>query len=177
MHIMDIAQNSITAKCSLLKIEIFEDMDMDNFSIRIEDNGIGISPEMLEVVTDPYVTTRTTRKVGLGLSLLKMNAERTGGGMLIESTQNKGTIVSANFVLNHLDRPPLGDIAGTIVLLVAANPAVNILFQHKTNTGEFIFDTNEINATLEGVSISEPSVVRFLKEMINENLQAIKILR
>lgn len=177
MHIMDIAQNSISAKCTVLKIEIIEDMDMDNFNITIEDNGIGMSPELLEVVTDPYVTTRTTRKIGLGLPLLKQNAERTGGDFTIKSTQGLGTTVIANFILTHLDRPPLGDIAGTIVLLTAANPGINITYHHVTNTGEYLFDTNEINATLEGVSINEPSVMRFLKEMINENLSEIKILR
>lgn len=177
MHIMDIAQNSISANCSVLKIEIREDMDLDNYSITIEDNGVGMSPEFLEIVTDPYVTTRTTRKIGLGLPLLKQNCERTGGDLTITSAEGVGTKVVANFVLTHLDRPPLGDIAGTIVLLTAANPDIYITYHHVTNTGEYIYDTKEINATLDGVSINEPSVMRFLKEMLNENLKEIKILR
>lgn len=177
MHIMDIAQNSISAKATWIKIEIVENMDEDNYAIIIEDNGFGMSPELVASVTDPYVTTRTTRKIGLGIPLLKQNAERTEGNFSISSEEGVGTKVIANFTLNHPDRPPIGDIAGTIVLLSAANPNVTIQYHHVTNTGEYTFDTAEITKTLDDVSITEPSVIRFLKEMINENLNELKISR
>lgn len=175
MHIMDIFQNSITARATQISLEIRENMDEDNYTITIKDNGIGMSPEFVSKVTDPYVTTRTTRKIGLGIPLLKQNAERTGGEFAIISTEGIGTTVTANFVMNHPDRPPLGDIAGTMVLLAAANPEIVIQYVHITNSGEYEFDTVDINTILDGVSISDASVIRFLKEMINENLKEIKI--
>lgn len=175
MHIMDIAQNSVSAHASLIRIEIIEQAAKDSFRIIIEDNGKGMPAELASKVADPYVTTRTTRKVGLGLPLLKQNAERTGGSLKIESEEGKGTKITADFGLSNFDRPPLGDIAGTIVLLAAANLNIRVLYKHQTETGEYIFDTDEVNAMLEGMPISEVSVIRFLKEMINENLHEIKI--
>ena len=121
MHIMDIAQNSISASADIIEVEISENAETDLYQIVISDNGKGMTAEYAARVTDPYVTSRTTRKVGLGLPLLKQNAERTGGSMTIKSTVNKGTIVTAKFSLCNFDRPPLGDIAGTMVLLAAAN--------------------------------------------------------
>ncbi len=177
MHVMDIAQNSISAGASQLEIIIDEDVDNDNYSVIIKDNGRGMSREFVAKVTDPYTTTRTTRKIGLGIPLLKQNVERTDGEFRIDSEEGVGTTIFASFVLTHPDRLPLGDIAGTVVLLTSANPELNILYRHKTNTGEYIYDTIEINSTLEGISITELSVIRFLKEMINENLHSIGILR
>lgn len=175
MHIMDIVQNSIAAKATAIKIEIIENMDEDTYTIIIEDNGIGMSREFVSTVTDPYVTTRTTRKIGLGIPLLKQNAERTGGTFSIDSEKGKGTTVKAEFIFMHPDRLPIGDIAGTIVLLCAANPKIAIQYHHVTNSGDYNYDTTEITETLDGISISEPSVIKFLKEMINEHLHLIGI--
>lgn len=175
MHIMDIAQNSIVAKASLITIVINENIDDDTYTIIIKDNGIGMSREFVLTVTDPFVTTRSTRKIGLGIPLLKQNVERTNGLFEIESNEGEGTTVKAEFTFTHPDRPPIGDIAGTIVLLLAANPEIDFEYIHETNLGKYNITTKEINEILEGVSISEPSVIRFLKEMINENLNAIGI--
>lgn len=175
MHIMDIAQNSVSAMADLIRIEIHENVANDTYQVIIEDNGKGMNAELVSKVTDPYVTTRTTRKVGLGLPLLKQNAERTGGRLSIESEEGKGTKVTASFSLSNFDRPPLGDIAGTIVLLAAANLKIRFVYQHVTENGEYIFDTLEVNEMLDGMPISEAGIIRFLKEMITENLQEIKI--
>lgn len=175
LHIMDIVQNSISAKAGTIEIEISENVKSDLYSIVIKDDGVGMAPAFAEKVTDPYVTSRTTRKVGLGLPLLKQNAERTGGSLKIESEVGIGTIVTTNFGLSNYDRPPLGDIAGTIVLLAAANLKTRFIYRHTTEITTFIFDTNEINEMLDGMPLSEPGIIRFLKEMINENLQEIKI--
>ncbi len=175
MHIMDIAQNSIYANATAITIEVIENKDDDSYVVIVDDNGGGMSREMVSKVTDPYVTTRTTRKTGLGIPLLKLNAERTGGNFHIHSEEGKGTNVKAEFVFTHPDRLPAGDIAGIIVLLIAANPGIEFKYQHVTNKGKYALCTAEINETLEGVSISEPSVVRFLKEMIKENQQQILI--
>jgi hypothetical protein len=175
MHIMDIAQNSISANADLIEVEITENAETDLYQIVISDNGKGMTAEYTARVTDPYVTSRKTRKVGLGLPLLKQNAERTGGSLIIKSTLNKGTIVTANFSLSNFDRPPLGDIAGTMVLLAAANLKTRFIYRHTTEKDTFTFDTKEVNEMLEGMPISEAGVIRFLKEMINENLQEISI--
>lgn len=177
MHILDIAQNSISAGAGKLEITINEDVDNDTYIVIIKDNGRGMSRDFVAKVTDAYTTTRTTRKIGLGIPLLKQNVERTEGDFMIESEEGVGTTITASFILSHPDRLPIGDIAGTVVLLTSANPELNILYHHKTNTGEYIYDTTEINNTLDGISVTEPSVIRFLKEMINENLQSIGILR
>ncbi|HOI86453.1 MAG TPA: sensor histidine kinase [Lentimicrobium sp.] len=175
MHIMDIVQNSISAGASQISVTITESEADDSLKLVITDNGKGIPAAMLEKVTDPYTTSRTTRKVGLGLPLLKQHAESTGGHLSIASEEGKGTVAEASFGLSHLDRQPLGDVAGTIVLLAAANPERRFIYRHTTPYGSYTFDTDEVNEVLEGMSISEAPVIRFLREMIEENLKEIKI--
>lgn len=173
LHILDIVQNSITAGAKLIEITINENVSGDLLEINIRDNGKGIPVEMLAIVTDAYVTSRTTRKVGLGLPLFKQNAEQTGGRLTIQSEPGKGTEVKAMFVANHIDLPPWGDVAGVIILLVIANPEMNFSYIHRSKTGEYVFDTREIKAELGGVPIDEPEVRKFLKEMLKENLEEI----
>ena len=174
LHILDIVQNSISAKATFIEIAIEENHKANTYFVRIKDNGIGMSKEMLEKVTDPYVTSRTTRKVGLGLPLLKMNAERTGGNLKISSEEGKGTEVEAEFINNNIDRLPLGDIAGTIVILASANPMIEFIYTHTVDGEQYIFDTREIKEALEDVAINDVHIFKYLKEMINENLQEIK---
>ena len=173
MHIMDIIQNSVRAEASIVQLEIVESQKDDLFSIGIKDDGFGMSEEVLARAIDPFFTTRTTRKVGLGLSLLKQNAEQTGGRMDISSKEGVGTELEAVFSHSHLDRPSLGDVAGTMVLLVGANPEMDFLYKHSSDIGEYVFDTKEIKEVLEGVSVSDPEIMKYLKEMIKENLNTI----
>ncbi|HUW05952.1 MAG TPA: hypothetical protein VMW01_06810, partial [Williamwhitmania sp.] len=119
--------------------------------------------------------SRTTRKVGLGLSLLKQNAERCEGSLTINSAVNVGTDVVATFKHSHIDRPVLGDIAGVVVILVTSNPDMDFVYSHRYNQQSYVFSTIEVREVLEGVPLSDLSVSRFLKEMIKENLEAIKI--
>lgn len=175
MHIMDIVQNSLTADATKITVDITESVKCNILELVITDNGKGIPEDMLENVTDPYITSRTTRKVGLGLSLLKQHAISTGGGLQINSKAGEGTRVFANFELLHFDRQPMGDVAGTIVLLAAANPDLRFIYEHTTDFGKYTFDTDEVNKMLDGMSISEATVIRFLREMIEENLNKIKV--
>jgi anti-sigma regulatory factor (Ser/Thr protein kinase) len=175
MHIMDIIQNSVRAEASLVELDIRENLKEDQFIIEIKDNGFGMSEEMLAKAIDPFFTTRTTRKVGLGLSLLKQNAEMTGGKMEISSKEGEGTNLKAIFSHQHLDRPALGDIAGTVVLLVAANPEMDFKYRHTIDEQEYVFDTKEIKEVLDGVSVADPNIIQYLKEMINENVKAISL--
>jgi hypothetical protein len=174
LHILDIVQNSISAKATFIEISIDENHEANTYFVRIKDNGKGMPKEMLEKVTDPYVTSRTTRKVGLGLPLLKMNAERTGGNLKISSEEGKGTEVEAEFINDNIDRLPLGDIAGTIVILASANPTIEFIYTHTVDGEQYIFDTCEIKEALEDISINDVHIFKYLKEMINENLQEIK---
>jgi len=174
LHILDIVQNSISAMANLIEISIEENHEANTYFVRIKDNGKGMPKEMLEKVTDPYVTSRTTRKVGLGLPLLKMNAERTGGNLKIHSEEGKGTEVEAMFINDNIDRLPLGDIAGTIVILASANPMIEFIYTHTVDGEQYIFDTREIKEALEDVAINDIHIFKYLKEMINENLQEIK---
>lgn len=173
MHIMDIIQNSVRAEASLVELKITESFKDDMFSIAIKDNGFGMSEEVLAKAIDPFFTTRTTRKVGLGLSLLKQNAEQTGGGMEISSKEGEGTELEAVFSYKHLDRPSLGDIAGTMVLLVGANPEMDFIYTHITDDGEYVFDTKEVKEVLDGMPVSDPNIMQYLKEMIKENLNTL----
>ncbi|WP_421920318.1 ATP-binding protein [Marinifilum sp.] len=173
MHIMDIIQNSVRAKASLVELKIKESEKDDLFSISIKDNGFGMSEEVLAKAIDPFFTTRTTRKVGLGLSLLKQNAEMTGGKMEISSKEGVGTELEAVFSHRHLDRPAMGDIAGTMVLLVGANPKMDFIYIHITDKDEYVFDTKEIKEVLDGMPVSDPNIMHYLKEMIQENLNTL----
>jgi anti-sigma regulatory factor (Ser/Thr protein kinase) len=173
MHIMDIIQNSVRAEATLVELEIKESRKDDLFSILIKDNGFGMTEEVLAKAIDPFFTTRTTRKVGLGLSLLKQNAEQTGGSMKIISKQGVGTELKAVFSHSHLDRPVLGDIAGTMVLLVGANPEMDFIYKHITDEGEYVFNTKEVKEVLDDMPVSDPNIMLYLKEMIKENLNTL----
>lgn len=173
-HIMDIVQNSIRAEAQKIEITICEDHARDSFVIEISDNGTGMDEATLNRVRDPFFTSRTVRKVGLGIPLLQQNAERTGGKVLISSQLGKGTNLKAIFTYSHLDRPPLGDMGETLSLLVAANPELHFIYKHSTDTGTYLFDTEEIKQVLEGVPLSHPDILPALQDMIRENLKEIQ---
>lgn len=175
LHILDIVQNSIRAKAKLIGIEISEIPDQNQLIITIADDGTGMSVEQLQRAIDPFYTSRTTRKVGLGLSLFKQNAEMTGGTFNIESELGKGAKVTAVFGLNHLDRPVMGDLVGTLLLLICSSGETDYVFKHQTPSGEFVLDTRDVKQTLENVPLSHPEVRSFLKEMLQGNLEQIQI--
>jgi hypothetical protein len=174
LHILDILQNSVTAGATLVKLQIEEIPSKDEYLVKLIDNGKGMDAEMVQQVTDPFFTTRTTRKVGLGLPLLKQNAERTGGNMAIKSEPGKGTEVDVKFVYSHIDRLPTGDISGTLALTVSSYPAIDFIYSHTTPEGTFIFDTIEIKETLGDLPINNPQVIAFMKDLISDNLKEIK---
>jgi hypothetical protein len=176
MHILDIVQNSISGGASFIEIRINVQTDKNVFEITIVDNGCGIDEEMLSHVTDPYTTTRTTRKVGLGLPLLKHTAEQANGYIKVYSEKDYGTKVYAVLQNDHIDRPDLGDIAGTIVLLATANPKIEIKYIHRVNDKQYIFETREIKEVLEGIPLNEPKIRNYLKEMISENINELYVM-
>ena len=175
LHILDIIQNSIIAEASLVEISIDEDDRNDSLVITISDNGRGMSQEMVEKVTDPYTTTRTTRKVGLGIPLFKQNAERTGGSLIIKSELGQGTSLIAVFKPSNIDCLSFGDLAGVIAITVSGNPKVDFIYNHKKNGNLYCFNSKEIKDILGDIPISDPSIYKYLKEMIQTNLEEIQI--
>ena len=169
LNILDIAQNSIRAEARLVEISVDEDTVRDTFTITIRDDGCGMTEEQVRRVTDPFFTTRTTRKVGLGLPFFKMAAQMTGGDLTIQSQVGKGTAVTAVFGRSHIDRMPLGDIAGTMSCLIGANPQVDFVYRHTLDGEEFVADTRQFREILGDVPLNSPEVVQFIKEYIEEN--------
>lgn len=173
-HIMDIVQNSIRANATKIVIKVTENHERDCFIIEIQDNGCGMDAETLSRVRDPFFTSRTVRKVGLGIPLLQQNAERTGGKVTISSYPGKGTSLCAQFSHSHLDRPPLGNLAETIGLLIGSNPAIHFIYEHTTNLGSYLLDTEEIKKILEEIPLNHPDIILGIQEMVCENLKEIK---
>lgn len=175
LHILDIVQNSIRAKAALAEIYITEDPQADLYQIEISDNGPGMDAATLSKVTDPFFTSRSSRKVGLGLPLLKQAAEQTQGKFTVESAPGAGTTVKATFRFSHIDRPVLGDIAGTILILLNNEADTEIVYRHRTPQGEFNFDSREIRKILGDVPIASKEIREFIGAMLIENLEQIQI--
>ena len=173
LHVRDLAQNSITAGATLVTVSIVID-DNGWLTFTLTDDGKGMSPELLQRVTSPFATTRTTRKVGLGVPLFKMAAEMTGGSFNIESTLNVGTTVTAVFVPSHLDCMPLGDIAATVCSLIQCNPDRDFCYTYSWNGSSFSADTRQFRQVLEGIPLNSPEVISFISEFIEENTCGVK---
>ena len=174
LHLLDIVQNSITAGASLITILLDEQPAKGTLILSISDNGKGMTAEQLEQVTDPYFTSRTTRKVGLGIPLFKQSAEATGGQLLITSTVNVGTTTAALFGYHHIDRLPIGNMPNAIMLLVSANTEIDFTYTYRYNDKEYVFDTKEVKEVLEGSPLNHPAIIKYLEEMIDENMKMLK---
>ena len=174
MHILDIAQNSFKANATLLKLIIDENVNENYLRISFIDDGCGIDSEKLKTIDSPFSTSRKTRKVGLGIPLLKLACLQTGGDFVIESEVNKGTSLHATFVYDSIDRAPLGDVADTIYLLFINDDNVDVEYIHKYNDKEFALRTKELKEILNGVSFKEYEIMMWIKDFIEENLSNIK---
>ena len=163
LHILDIVENAVSAGADLINIDVEADTHKDVLSVSIEDNGCGMSPEMLARVRSPFTTTRTTRNVGLGIPLFAASCEKTGGHLDITSAQDVGTKIAAHYGYAHIDRPPLGDIAETLYTLTLLNPDIDFVFRAAKADEEFVYDTREIKATLDGLPITHPDVLVFIR--------------
>ena len=174
LHLLDLAQNSITAGASLVTVRITVD-DQGWLEMELTDNGKGMSPELLERVTSPFATTRTTRKVGLGIPMMKENAEKAGGTFRLESEVGRGTRLVATMDTRNIDCLPLSDLSGTLLSLMLTNPLFpDFLFEGKTPKGEASFDTREVRAALgSDIPFNEPSVAAWLKEALEEEINPI----
>ena len=174
LHIMDVIENGIAAGASLITLKISEDHKNNLLQVTIIDNGCGIPEELMDRVMDPFYTTRTTRRVGLGLSLFREASRRCEGEFHIESKVGKGTEVCATFQLDHIDMAPLGDMAGSITCLIMGNPEVDFVYVHKADNRLFEIDTRHIRQELEDLPMNNPKVIRYLTDSIDKFLRELK---
>ncbi|MCX7883862.1 MAG: ATP-binding protein [Caloramator sp.] len=171
LHIMDIIENSISAKATLICLEIIEDKNNDILKIIVKDNGCGIDEQDIERVKDPFVTSRKTRKVGLGIPLFEAACLRCEGRLNIKSKKGKGTEIEALMKYSHIDRAPLGRIEDTIVSILLY-PQLDIEYRHVVNDKEFIFDSREIKKVI-GEDLTLPNILQWIKEYIKEGIEEI----
>jgi anti-sigma regulatory factor (Ser/Thr protein kinase) len=169
MSVLDIAQNSVRAKATLIQIEVLADQAADRLTVRIIDDGCGMTPEQVAQVEDPFFTTRTTRKVGLGVPFFKQAALAAGGSFRIDSRKGAGTTVTAVFTLSSIDRMPLGDINGAVHTLIRYNPDLDVRYRYQVDDRSFELDTRQFRALLEGVPLDTPEVSQYISEYLSEN--------
>ena len=174
LHILDVTRNSVEANAREISVSMIVDADRW-LTIIFEDNGCGMSPEMVKNVTDPFVTTRTTRKVGMGLPFLLMSAEMTGGALSVESELGIGTKVTASFDLKHLDCMPLGNLGSVFSQLLGGNPDKKFIFKFATSEDEFTLNSEEVWELMTEEGISQLKMIIFVRDMINENLEELGI--
>jgi anti-sigma regulatory factor (Ser/Thr protein kinase) len=167
LHVLDIAENSIAAGARHLEIRVKESRRQDLLSIEIIDDGHGMSEDTLQKATDPFFTTRTTRRVGLGLSLFEQAAKRAGGEFKIASSPGVGTKVTGVFQLGHVDRQPLGDMNQTLLALVVGNPQIEFTYLHQTDDSEISFSTKELKARLGGIPVRSPEGISAVRKCID----------
>jgi hypothetical protein len=180
LHLLDIAENSVAADAKNITLTVCEDIQGDRLTASVIDDGKGMSAEMTASVVDPFVTSRTTRKVGLGIPLLKDAAESCNGNLVINSEIDKGTRLNVEFQHSHIDRMPLGDLATTILTLFVAYPQIHWLFDYVvipakgTPEEKFVFDTQPVMAELGDMPLTEPAVLAFIREYIESGVDRVQ---
>jgi len=173
MHILDIAMNSLKAKSTILEIKVEESIKNNYLKISIIDDGIGMSEEMTKKIVDPFFTTRTTRKVGLGIPMLKESCERCNGNLCIDSQLGKGTIIKCWFERNNIDRAPLGNMGDTIMTIINCLDYCELIYTHETDLGTFSLKTAEVKDILETVNIKDNEVLLWIREYVNTNIKEL----
>ncbi len=173
LHLLDIAENSISANAKTVKVTIEENYVTDRLRMMVEDDGRGMSAEMVAQVTDPFFTSRTTRKVGMGLPLLKAAAEACNGSLKVTSEVGKGTRVEVEFQHSHIDRMPLGSVVDTMLTLVVGSPEVHWIFRYQVDSEMFEFDDQPFKEELGDIPLSEGAVLGFLREHLQSGVASV----
>ncbi len=171
LNILDIAQNSVVAKSQNITIDISAKKGI--LTISIADDGCGMEQEFLANVIDPFTTTRTTRKVGMGIPLFKMAAESSGGEFKITSQKGVGTTTTASFLIASIDRMPLGDIAATMCSLITTAPSIDYQFNYTVDDRTFSFNTKEIKEIMGDIPIESYEIISYINEFITSNILEI----
>ncbi|MDF2572910.1 MAG: putative system histidine kinase [Sporomusa sp.] len=170
LHILDLVQNSIEAGATSVTLEISEFLAVDEMIIKVSDNGRGMNEQLRQLVIDPFITTRTTRRIGLGLPLMEMSTKRCNGYLKIDSTPGKGTVVKAMYKHSHFDRPPLGNLVETIKNILVANPELHFLYRHTVNDNVFSVSSEELASILDGIPLTQPDVLIWLHGYLSDNI-------
>jgi hypothetical protein len=173
LHILDIVENGIAAGADCIGIEVEEARKEDQLTIVVRDNGSGMPIKKRDNINDPFITSRTTRKVGLGLSLLSAATERCDGTLRVDTQPDKGTEVAATFRYNHIDRAPLGDMAATVTSLIIGNPGIDFVYSHRIDGKDFSLDTREIRIEMDDLFPSDPGIINYLAVSIRSALKAL----
>ena len=174
MHILDVLENAIEAGATRIALTIEEDTALDRLTIEVQDNGRGMPSELAARALDPFVTSRQTRHVGLGLPLLAAAAERAGGGLEIRSAEGVGTVVRATFQLSHWDRAPLGDLASTLLATLLSQTAPELVYEHRVDGRRFGCDTRELRQALGDIPLSHPKVRAWLREYLGQGIASLE---
>ncbi len=175
LHILDIVQNSIVAGAAHIFLEVVEDFKTDLMTITVSDDGCGMDEDAAQKAQSPFATSRKTRKVGLGIPMFKEGCLACGGQFGIQSAPGKGTSVWGSYRLSHIDRPPLGNLADTVYLLVAANPDLDFTYRHQVNEAVGEFETTEIRQALgDDVPIDNSDVLQWVRQYLNETEQNLR---
>lgn len=169
LNILDVAENSARAGAKLITITVDANPADDNLTVIIEDDGCGMTPEQVTQVTDPFFTSRTTRKVGLGVPFFKYAAESTGGSFAITSAVGLGTVVTAVFILSHIDRMPLGDISSTIHTLIVYHPDTDFIYHYRYQETSFTLDTRQFREVLGDIPFHTPEISAYIMEYLQEH--------
>ena len=180
LHLLDIAENSVAAESKTISVHVHEDLLHDRLSACVIDDGRGMDAATLQQVQDPFYTTRTTRKVGLGIPLLKLAAEMADGSFSLQSELGNGTWVEAEFRHSHLDRMPLGDLSATFLTLLISHPQIDWTFLYRVtdNNGQsrdFLFESAELKSELGDFSLTEPEVLTFLRNIFEEAIEEVAL--
>jgi hypothetical protein len=174
LHLLDIAENSVAAKAKNIQILVDEDTDHDRLKLAVIDDGVGMDAQTVSQVTDPFFTSRTTRKVGLGIPLLKAAAEACNGSLRIESRPGKGTWIDVDFQDSHIDRMPLGNLASTWLTLLVSYPSVHWLFRYRLNANCFEFDDEPVKQEIGDLPLTDPAILAYLRQSLEDGVEEIK---
>lgn len=173
LNILDLAQNSIEAGAKNLSIEVLENQN-GYLLVRLSDDGRGMDEELLKAVKDPFKTTRTTRKVGFGIPLVEMDAKQSGGEVKISSKKGKGTIIEVSFEQDNIDRPPLGKLIDTVLMLLITNPSLHLVMKYQSKLGTFVLDSKDLHGALgDDIRFDEPSVYLWLGEYLKQEFDKV----
>ena len=175
LHILDIVENSLAAGARRVEIRIAEDLQEDRLTIEIMDDGCGMDETMVKQALDPFFTTKTTRRVGLGLPLLTEACRICNGELCLQSCPGQGTTVKATFQHSHIDRKPLGQMGDTLITLIVGHPEVDLLYEHRKDGKIFSLDTREIKSDLGDIPLNAPQVVSALRTLILSGLEGLGI--
>jgi anti-sigma regulatory factor (Ser/Thr protein kinase) len=174
LHILDIAENSVAAGAKTVEITVEENQPDNKIRVSIKDDGKGLDERKLARIADPFVTSRTTRVAGLGIPFLKAAAEECNGGLCVTSKPGEGTCLEVEFQRDHIDRMPLGDLAGTVLTLIVGSPDIRWLFHYRVDGQAFVFDDEPIKQELGDIPLTDPLILRFIRETLQDGVRHVQ---